>query len=181
MRQAEETSEVKKEMALVQVFDNDITFNLGTLAALDVVQVNSKIDGARNQGFRVVKSSVHFMMGGKTTDEGPIMIGVACNALSPEVEEIMEADPQSPSDNDERGMGVFIKPLFMITKNELELPLASAPSERLSFTFTYGKNGWSVPEDQQLAYWAYNMDDAALTTGTQLRIFAEHFGVWLRD
>ncbi len=154
--------------------------SIGALGSLAATKIGSKI-GVRKQGFRVVKSDIHFMMGGKTTDEGPIMIGVACNADSTEVEEILEADPQAPSDNDERGMGVFVKPLFMITKNELELPLASAPSERLRFVFSYGKNGWSIPEDQELSYWAYNMDDAALTSGTSFRIFGEHFGVWLRD
>ncbi len=122
-------------------------------------------------------------MQGKTTDEGPIIIGVACNTVASQVELIMENDPQAPSSTDERGKGNYVKALHMIGKDELKIPIATDGDDRswLPMTVSYGKNGWSIPEDQALSYWAYNMDDAALTTGTTMEIFAEHFGVWLRD
>ncbi len=170
-------------MALEQLYDNNTVLSLLTLGSLDAVAINSKIDGARKNGFRVVKSNIWVAMNGKTTDEGPIIMGVACNTISSQVELILENDPQSPSSSDERGTNNFVKALLMVGKDELKIPIATSGDNRswMPFVVSYGKNGWSIPEDQALSYWAYNLDDAALTTGTQFEIFAEHFGVWLKD
>ncbi len=93
----------------------------------------------------------------------------------------MENDAQDQNDAPSRGSGVFIKPLFIVGEDELQIPLASAPGPDKMFSFSYGKNGWSVQEAEQWSVWAYNMDSSGLTTGTVFRFFAEHFGVWLRD
>jgi len=165
-------------MALIAQYDNNGTLTLGAQGALDVLSTNTKIDGARKQGFRVTKSNWFFQATGKTATEGPIIIGIACNADAAEIEAAIEADPQAPSDDDSRGMGVYIKPLFLMGIAQTEFP-AAGDAVMKPFTVSYGKNGWSIPEDQALTVWAYAM--GALTTGTVIRFFAEHFGVWLRD
>ncbi len=170
-------------MSLIQQFDNDGTLNLGALASLDAVLVNTKIDGSRGAGFRVVQSNFWFAMNNKTTDEGPIMIGISASMVAGEIEAAIEADPQDPTSDDARGKGTFIKPLFMIGKDELKIPIATDGDERSwkPHKISYGKNGWSIREEKALSVWGYNMDGAALTTGIVIEFFAEHFGVWLRD
>ncbi len=169
------------KIALVPQYENNGTLTLGTLGSLDVISAAGKNDGNRNTGFRYTKTSIWFTMDGATTNEGPIMVGVAANCSAAEIEAAMEADPQDQNDAPSRGAGMFIKPLFIIGEDELQIPLASAPGPDKMFSFSYGKNGWSVQEAEQWSVWAYNMDPSALTTGTVIRFFAEHFGVWLRD
>ncbi len=169
------------KIALVQQFDNNGVLTLGTLGSLVAIQAAGKNDGSRNMGFRYTKSTVWFTMQGGTTNEGPIMIGVACNCSAAELEAAMENDAQDQNDPPNRSGGMFIKPLFIIGEDELKIPLDSAPGPDKMFTFSYGKNGWSVQEKEQWTVWAYNMDSGALTTGTVIKFFAEHFGVWLRD
>ncbi len=167
-------------MSLVQLFDTELSLALAALASKDVILQNGKIDGSRSQGFRIVNTKIWMEMEGKTVDEGPIQLGISCNAGAAEVEALMEADPQAPSDDDSRGIGVFVKTLFQVGKKELTIP-AAASGRHLMAEISYGKNGWSIPEDQPWSVWAFNAGTGALTTGTVFRIFAEHFGVWLRD
>ncbi len=167
-------------MSLVQLFDNNLTLTVGALASLDVISANGKIDGSRNQGFRVVKSEIFCVMEDKTVLEGPLVVGVACNAVAAEIEKAIEVDPQSPSDDDERGTGVFIMPIWMIGEQTIDIPL-QANGRILEKTISYGKNGWSIPESEAWSVWCYNRSGAALTTGTLFKFFVSHFGVWLRD
>ncbi len=171
-------------MSLVQQFDNDEVLTLSTLAGNDLISADTLIDGSRSQGFRIVKSNFFFNVTGKTQAEGPVMVGVAANLGSAKLELIIENDPQSVNEQDEdRGRGVFIMPLFMLGLLTTSLPAGAAggPQTGLPVDVSYGKNGWSIPEGEALFIWAYNMQSGALTTGTVISWFAEHFGVWLRD
>ncbi len=171
-------------MSLVQQFDNDEALTLGTLGGNDLILQNSLIDGNRAQGFRIVKSQFYFNLTGKTQAEGPIMVGIAANVAANKVELIIENDPQNVNEQgDERGRGVFVKALFMIGLLTTSIPggAAGGPTVGLEREVNYGKNGWSIPEGQALSVWAYNMQSGALTAGTVISWFAEHFGVWLRD
>ncbi len=170
-----------EKIALEQQFDVEIAFLLGALGATDEIVQNSSIDGSRDQGFRIVKSDIFVTMTGKTTAEGPILFGVACNLpLAADVGKVLQADPQDKNADNARGKGTFIK---MLTKIGL-VPTVwpnSDHGEGSHYTVHYGKNGWSIPEGQSLVYWARNNDSSALTTGTSIQISAEHFGVWLDD
>ncbi len=139
----------------------------------------SSIDASRKQGFRVTKSRIFVELSGKTSGEGPVLFGVACNFPgAPEIENALEADPQGRNTQDAaRGDGTFLRVLCLFMSVNVNVPL----NRPLMFEFSYGKNGWSIPEAESLAYWARNEDTGALTTGTRISIVAEHFGVWLRD
>ncbi len=166
-----------EKIALEQQFDENFSLAVGALGNLDVIAANSQIDASRAQGFRITKSKMLFTYEAKTTAEGPLVVGIAMNVTAAGIEAAIEADPQSRNADNAKGEGVFIKPLFILPKPATEL---AADSQRLEFEMSYGKNGWSIPEGQDFKVWVYNLG-AALTSGTIVRMFAEHFGLWLRD
>ncbi len=167
-------------MALVQQFDQDFNLALGALAANDATLINGRIDGAREQGFRLVTTDLQIQLTGKTTAEGPIVYGVCCNMNAAEVEAAIEADPQISTADDARGKGTYIKILGMLGLLQTAFPQSGDNTERRHH-ISYGKNGWSIPEGQAWSVWAYNQGSGALTSGTTMLMAAEHFGVWLRD
>ncbi len=167
-------------MVLVQQFDADLLLTLGALAASTTITVNSSIDASRLQGFRVVKSELKVTMTGKTTAEGPITFGVAANFESAaEINAALEADPQGRASDDSRGKGTFLMILDSIGLVPTVFP-ASDEGVGKSYTISYGKNGWSIPEGRNLQFWARNQG-ANLSSGTLLIFVATHFGVWLND
>ncbi len=161
-------------MALNYVYDQQFNFTLDTLAAGTVVGLSTKIDGGRGSGFKVVKSQIWLDFGQKTTDEGPIMFGVAASLNAAEIQEALVSDPQSrvPVDNEHSKRPIW--PLLMIGKDVTS-------NDQAVIEMTLVEPGWSIIEGQSYTYWAFNMDTALLTTGTRLSIFAKHTGVWLKD
>ncbi len=100
--------------------------------------------------------------------------GVAVGSLTlAEIEEWIEADPQSASkiDNERNNRPVF--PLGTIggwdsvnKQQSMALPMPA----------------WSIPEGQSMNWWVYNFDNDAMSAGSQeVLIFANYMGVWLRD
>jgi len=165
-----------------QQFDEDHSIVLGALVNATAIFGASKIDAAREQGFRLVMSRISMKLTGKTTAEGPILIGICANV--PDVASLkayLENDPQGRSSDDAKGNNWFVKLLFQIplaaTENGSNADLADNQS---MFEVKYGKNGWSIPEGSALNYFAWNMG-STLTTGAVITIAAEHFGIWLKD
>ncbi len=162
-------------MGLDFVYDEAVTFAIGALAALDCIGLNTKIDGSRKSGMKVVKSEIWVDYAGKTDVEGPVLFGVAALLNAAEIEVALEADPQGRANVENNQSRRPVWPLLMIAKDgtknvnrSLIMPLEVKPS-------------WSIPEGEDYTYWAYNMDTSALTSGLVLEIFAKHTGVWLKD
>ncbi len=148
---------------------------LGALAAKDAVDAVSKIDASRLNGFRIMKTEYWIDYGNKTTAEGPITVGFAVHHSEGEVEEAIEADPQNSADmvlNATAKRPVW--PLETIPQSGTGSPSDLVPMRSFN-------PRWSCIEGKNAFWWAYNRDDAALTTGGVVNIFAKHYGVWLRD
>ncbi len=148
-----------------------IDFDLATLAARDVVSGNSSYT-ALEQDFRILKSD--FFVDFAPQAAGDIILwGIADGNLSAAaIESCIEAVPleQNSLLNEEAMRAVF--PLGILGEN-------SAGSGNLVQKFSHSLR-WTFRADDGWVYWAYNLDDAtALTTGSELSIFAKHFGVWL--
>ncbi len=164
-------------MVIIQ-YDNDGILPLSTLAANDVISVDTKIDGSRLQGFRIAVLSILATITGKTATEGPLLWGVSCNMAAGSIESAIESDPQSSAADNNRGEGAWLKILGMIGLEVSEGPLTGGNS--LMVLPLNVKVNWSVIEGQSLQVWVYNMG-AALTTGTVFHFAIEEMGVWLRD
>ncbi len=155
-------------------YDSGFLLDLGTLASFDAVAGTFRIDGSRGSGFRVSRSVFFLRFTGKTATEGPIIWGLSMNLTPALVEAAIEADPQTPSDDDSRGDGGWIKPCGIIGLEETAGRLTD-------FGGLVVNPNWSCIEAQNYQLWAYNQDTSTLTTGMRIHGFAEHMGVWLRD
>ncbi len=166
---------------LVQLFDEDNNITLGALAGAAAIFGASKIDAGREQGFRIMKSRLFISMTGKTATEGPILLGVCANIpTAADLAGLLALNPQDISDNPERADNWFVKMLDQIGLETVSYPNNPMVLKTPSYSISYGRNGWSIPEGSALNYFAFNAG-ASLTTGTVFLIAAEHFGVWLRD
>lgn len=156
-------------------YDENVTLTLGALAGLDVIAQNSKIDSSRENGFFLIRSTILAEVQAKTASEGPIVWGIAIGVAQGDIEQALEADPQSAFGLRLKNPNTYIKPLGLIAFGDTAKnltpdsnPIVISPK-------------WTVAEGHNLSYWAYNMNASALTTGTLIRIFAEHMGRDLRD
>lgn len=105
------------------------------------------------------------------------MVGFAPNIGTADIAEAIVGDPQSRIEDQTEGetkRPVF--PLEMITYPETSTENQESWGAKGSFT-----PRWSVPEGSSANWFAFNMDAGAITSGTIIRIFAKHYGVWLRD
>lgn len=157
------------------VYD-DVQLVLSTLGSKTVFTAGSKIDASRLNGFRVLKTEYWINYEGKTAGQGPIMVGLSANHDATEIEECIEADPQS-SARGEDALNRAMRPVW---------PLYMIPTKPTDSLEAADDNGnftpkWSSPESFGFFWWAYNMSGGALTDGTIVTIFAKHYGVWLRD
>ncbi len=163
---------------LTFVYDVQASGALGSLAALDMATVNSKIDGSRERGFRITKTMYDVdIYGYDGTEDGPVAFGLAVGMTAAEIEEAIEADPQSPNDvAAEERVGRAVFPLGVIPRSGPSTPSNQHEMRELKTTSI----NWSVPEGSGLVWWFYNYG-GALGAGNLASIFAKHFGVWLND
>ncbi len=161
----------------------DVTITLGTLAALDLIAATSGVlDGATEQGFRVFDGSFAADLDGKTTAEGPVVVGLSLNLSGSNIESIMEAKPGSKFEVINTFPGSWIRPLWMLHRSATAGMLSLDGNARAIGTFMHiPKIQWSIPEGEFATWWAYNLFGSALTTGTTIRIFGSYYGVWLND
>ncbi len=152
-----------------------IVLTLGTLAANTALQAASRIDAARVQGFRILKTEYFIDVVSMTDGEGPIIVGMQHNLSVAEVAEAILADPQGSkgiaSPENEQAM----RPVWPLGVVAVDI----ANQEKAHWKTV--KIGWSIPEDSTLNWFAFNSDASALTTGGKIFIDAKHFGVWLKD
>ncbi len=159
-----------------------INIDLSTLAAFDAISAESKIDAAREMGFRIIESEIYIDVYDKPVNTGGIMVGIAVDLSAAEIELTIENDTQSNAPGNAVGEARVKRPVW---------PLGIVSHDATFGTIVWSKaaggvnwkpspKGWSIPEGSFLTYWAYCLD-TTLTGATQVTIFAKHKGVWLRD
>ncbi len=161
---------------MIRQVDN-VEGNISSLAAQTGLQIPGKIDAARLNGFRTLKQSGIIQLEGTAEASptgGPIMVGFHAPDMSlAELEEAIENDPQSSADplNEQARRAYFVL-------GYLQTSGSGTGSNR-----TFSKRfQWSYIEGTSLAYFAYNTDlTTAIPATSQIKIFCEHLGVWLRD
>lgn len=143
---------------------------LGALAANDVITAAAAV--AITEDFRMTKMEV-FGFWKDVGDEESIIIGLADAELSDaEIEECIEATPLDRNDhlNLERSHRP-VWPVAILTNDN------SGNGSRTFSTTVVPR--WTFSNADGWKWWAYNPDDAALTTGSELILFQKWFGVWV--
>ncbi len=156
-----------------------ITIALSTLGTLTAILGPSKIDASREMGFRVLRTEYWLEYEGKTDNEGPIIFGLSVDMTVSQIANAISADPQGrdPEASEANLRAKFpIFPLKMLSEQSTESPGGG----NAIISMDVAKVGWSLPEGSHLDFFAFNLG-SALTTGTVIRVFAKHFGVWLDD
>ncbi len=157
------------------VHDSNV-ITLGTLAANTSIISQSNIDSGRESGFRLLKTEYHIEVGGKTDNEGPIIVGLSHNLSVAEIKGTFEADPASHPGIARPENEAALRPVWPLFSAAVFIANnANSPYWR---TF---KPLWSSPEGSSMNWFAHNSDSSALTTGAKVFINAKHFGVWLND
>ncbi len=158
-------------MALaIQYDDQRLSVSLGTKAA---TIRTGRLDGNRDNGFRLVTLDSLIGWDSKVDNEGPGLIGIALNMSQAEIETLLEDDPQSSTAIVPRGLGQYIKLLGII-------PAGGTGGVLNNGNPIHTKVNWSVPEGDQMVYFMYNMDTVTLQA-FGVNFFSQYTGVWLRD
>ncbi len=160
----------------------NVSFQLGTLAALDAIQSVTKIDASRTQGIRITKLVGQWFIDALTAGQGPILVGMSTGLDSAaKVEEALEADPQDLQDVP-----------AMEQANRRVAPQAVLTQDS-DGAVGGGDGHWPVQrkqympfrqieEDNGLELFAYNLGAAPLSsTDPLVRFVGVCVGEWLRD
>ncbi len=159
--------------SMAGIFWDELQLALGTLGAGTTIQINSRLDSSRLQGFKLLRTEYDVQVFGLTAAEGPVHVSLCHDLTTTEHEETLGGDPQRAKDPDlsEKAM----RPVW---------PLGHLYHEGgIGVTSLRGviKLGWSFPEGTPMKWCFNNRFGTSLTTGAQVRLTAKHFGVWLRD
>ncbi len=156
------------------------SFQLGTLAPLDVIASVTEIDASREQGIRVKKIVGNWFIEDLTAGQGPILVGMEIGVPSAAlVEEALEADPQDIDDTvamEQANRAVMPQKLLTHSMDTEGSPGVLNYQEDIYLPFR------NIPEGTGLGLWAYNTSAAALSTTDPLVSFiGTVVGEWLRD
>ncbi len=163
---------------LTRQIDN-IEIDIASLAAVTGVVGLSRIDASRANGFRTVAQKGIITCDGTYTTTptgGPVAVGFtnASHSLA-EIEESIENDPQSRDDlpaEEQAGRKIYWLGYLSPAPNAMGQNWVSVNLRHKA----------TVIEGQSLTYFAYNTDlNTAIPAASQIKIFVEHLGVWLRD
>ncbi len=160
---------------LVRQVDN-LEINISSLAAVTGILGASKIDAARENGFKsLVQKGIIALDGSVVTAPTgqPIMVGLTRLNLA-NLEVAIENDPQNSLPVNQEDAKKFYWILGYLNTYD-------ASSEGSTFKFST-RHKITVIEGTALQFFAYNIDTVTgIPATSQLKIFCEHLGVWLRD
>ncbi len=165
------------------LWDHVLT-SMGAISAGVSILGATKVDAAREQGWRGSKIRYDVVWGGKTINEGPIVYGLAWALSAAEVSECQDADPQGDVEVQMEVVRRNLLPLGIIPKR-------STQSGELAGTFRYPVGSsfrtkklpsWDIREQSALTWFFHvPVTGVALTTGTIIEHTFGLKGGWLND
>lgn len=158
-----------------QVQHGIAAISLGTLGTNDTISVALTIDGSRDQGIFLKKMKAGFQLNGLTTDDGPLLVGLALAMSAAEVEEALEADPQGVDDvpaSEQANRKVF--PIGFFTQGKDPVDADLIPLRRVKFPWK------EISEGQNLFMFVHNYG-GNMTTGAAVTMIWTAVQEWLRD
>ncbi len=164
---------------MFETYDNQLV-SLNSLAAVTgVISDSQKIDSSRSQGFRTLLQEGVLKHQAGDGAGGPLLVGFTDGGLSlSEIEEKIEADPQSQSDRPT--LEQARRRIFILAYVDTDSGGAGTNVGAIQRFRT--KHQWSFIEGVGCRYFVYNTNSAtAMDAANSLEMFVKHAGVWLRD
>lgn len=145
---------------------------IGNLASKDLVGQVGDYNAVLQDDFRLMKSEFYISVDAFTSNEGPIIVGIADGQLTDaEIEECIEARPNDRNHNVAHEQSQRpVWPLCILDYQSVGAKCSWQDEKTLKWTFS---------DTEAWKYWVYNPSGAALSTGGVVRIFAKHYGVWV--
>lgn len=154
---------------------NEASITLDTLAANTAI--SSELRGIKSQGIKIKKFKYAVTIYGKTTNEGPVAVGIACQDLTDsQIAECINAQPtdfQDPGSSEQGNRKVFVLEVLAYNGTAMDASLTKW-KEAKDFP------SWVVEEHEDIRFFAYNFG-AQLTTGCIARIVCWMNYRWLHD
>ncbi len=161
------------------IHETNISQLLSTLAGVSTITAASRIDGSRQQGCKILKCKAAMFFDGKTTDEGPLIVGIAA-VSSGNISEAFVADPrrfEDPGLADDANRKVF--PIWSIARRSVQSN--SDTDDNMKMLEDIRMPTWTLTEEEALVWFIFNRSGSALTNGTTVRINAVFVTRWERD
>ncbi len=155
------------------------THTLGTLASASAIIAGTRIDSNRLNGCAIRKGKMGISCRGKTTDEGPLIVGMSVGLTAAQIGEWFTADPQSR--NDETELEESQRKVLTVAHIHKEVTTLGSGGDAVGMFVEFDWPGWDVIEGEALNTFVLNADGAVLTTGTVIDLYTELYGEWLRD
>lgn len=162
-------------MGRQQIHHEFQNFSVAALATRDVVTSTSVLDASMLHGSQVKMCKAAATVDAHTTNQGPILVGLARGLSDAEIEECLEADPQKFEDvpaGEEANRAVW--PIWFFPPAEETSLRNIMRVSRIPFPFKRREEGTSF------VWWAYNLDTISLSAGA-VQIWASWVTEWLRD
>ena len=150
---------------------------LGALGPGTTIKASSQI--SPEEDFRILKTEVFTHVEGGTADD-VCLFGIANDEL--DVGQIAEAiNADGPVDrNDREKTEQAERAVFVLAISELESGSGHLVGMDGQEGVIVHKKPWTYSNDEGWTFWAHNLNGAsAMTTGTVIRFYAVHYGVWV--
>ncbi len=159
---------------LVSITDN-VNINTSSLAAGTGILGASKIDAARERGFRTLFQKGVVDWQGSDGSGGPVLVASLTEDMTlAQFEAIIEQDPQDDFDPEEEDISK--RRWFKLAYLQVSAGGGEGVTKEINT-----RTKWSYPEGSAMSYVAYNIGGSALDAANNVRIFITHTGVWLKD
>ncbi len=159
-----------------QVLWDNLEVTIGALATVSAAIVSSRIDTAKEMGFRILRTDYWAFWRGFTAGEGPLIFGMTAGQSAGNVALAIQADPAGSGPEVLTGRLQANFPVFPLGLMTAEDAAQLMVTKEGTFNMR-----WSIPEGSSMNWWVFNPSGSTFTTGSTLKIIAKHFGVWLKD
>ncbi len=159
---------------MIQIVSEVSTTASVTAGAVDRT-LDTKIDAAQRQGFRVITARTWCDFDDKTAGStvGPVMLGVAINMTEADIQAYVDADPQDAVEFSGKANGQYCQLLGLIGMGDME-------GQALKREGVLWKPNWSKPEGNVMGWFLWNIG-AGTVSGWNVHFINEYNGVFLRD
>ncbi len=158
----------------------DTDTNLGTLATLTAVSLDSTYGSGMTRTFLLKYFKYLLILESLTTTEGPVIIGLAKgSATAAEIASAFVNDSPDPDDATSLTIVAARQAVFWQSVQILDGRTDTVNSAKVQM----GARGKGIPiiEDDGIQLFAFNADISSLTTGARVRGMYFLEGVWLND